>query len=160
MDIVRIALIIACLVFLQSSAVPAIHIGSARPDLVLCGVVFLALVRGSRSGTVVGLVAGFLSDLYSPPALGTQALSKSVVGYSLGLAHEGLYRERRGTQMLLVFLAALLQGGVLLVLSLIQGLPGGIVSHLGRILGGAFYTALLCPFLFAIFERVLPGHAG
>jgi rod shape-determining protein MreD len=159
MDALKIAVVLVCLVFLQSSVVPAIRIGRTTPDLVICGVVFVALGRGTRSGVVAGFTAGFLSDLYAPPALGTHALACSIVGCLLGVAHRGFYGEGKGTQLLLVLAGATLQGIILFLLAVPGGAGNWTRESPLQIPLNAAYTAVVSLLLFPIFRRAIPASS-
>lgn len=69
---------------LQSTLVPYVEIGQARPDLPLVAVVLIALSRGPAAGTVAGFLVGLAQDLTNPAFLGLNALAKCLLGHVAG----------------------------------------------------------------------------
>lgn len=68
----------------QATLAPALRIGDVAPDLPLIVVVLLALRRGPEFGCLAGFAAGLLQDATGGGLLGTQALTKAVVGFAIG----------------------------------------------------------------------------
>lgn len=70
---------------------PILKIGTTRPDFILIFLVFFAARFGRGPGILLGFFAGLVQDLSgSLSVLGTNALAKSVVGYSLGTLNGNL----------------------------------------------------------------------
>jgi len=97
-------LLFASFIFLlmQMLLAPKIAIGQIAPDFSLLLVAYLAINRGAIPGSVSGFLVGFVQDLYNPELLGLNALTKSIVGYGLGVAGS------KGEPGSVPFLAALL----------------------------------------------------
>ncbi len=85
--VLSVAVVFAALV-VQLTAVPWVPLPGATPDLVLLGVVALALRWGPGHGAAVGFGAGLALDLVPPGdgAVGQWALVLTVLGYLAGLA--------------------------------------------------------------------------
>jgi rod shape-determining protein MreD len=92
---------------LQSTLVPYIGIGGARPDLPLVAVVLIALSRGPAAGTLAGFLVGLAQDLTNPAFLGLNALAKCLLGHVAGNL-----KSRFDTATLASY-AALLAGAVM-----------------------------------------------
>jgi rod shape-determining protein MreD len=65
---------------------PALRIADVAPDIPLIIVVLLALRRGPEFGCGAGFLAGLLQDAASGGLLGVQALTKALIGFSIGAA--------------------------------------------------------------------------
>src|SRR6266576_1499227 len=70
----------------HATLAPALGIGGVTPDLPLIVVVLLALRRGPEFGCVAGFVTGLLQDAAGGGLIGVQALTKAVIGFSIGVA--------------------------------------------------------------------------
>jgi len=79
-------IIVAIFVFLLMQVVLAdrIAIGPISPDFLVLVVAFFALYRGAVQGAVFGFAIGFLADLSNPEFLGLNALTKSMLGFTVG----------------------------------------------------------------------------
>ncbi len=97
-------LLFASFIFLlmQMVLAPKIAIGQIAPDFSLLLVAYLAINRGAIPGSVAGFFVGFVQDLLNPELLGLNALTKSVVGYAMGIVGS------KGEPGVVPFLAALL----------------------------------------------------
>ena len=89
----RRLLYLALAFVLQSTWIHHLQIADMRPDLILMVVVFVALLSGHLEATILGFLAGLCQDAYSPPDLGLNALAKSIVGFGVGAAREGLLAD-------------------------------------------------------------------
>lgn len=83
--------VILCLI-LQTTLVPSIAIFGVQPDLLIIVLAFMCLKHGVMPGIYVGFFLGLVLDLYSPALLGQNALSKTVIGFFLGLFNEKVMR--------------------------------------------------------------------
>ncbi|GGL00478.1 hypothetical protein Sme01_36840 [Sphaerisporangium melleum] len=88
--------------------------GGTGPDLVLMGVMFLALTRGAAAGAGIGFAAGLVTDVLPPAAhvIGQYALVFCLVGYLVGRAAERAPGFGAVTVIAMVILAPLLVAGV------------------------------------------------
>lgn len=74
----------------QATLVPALRIGDVAPDLPLIVVVLLALRRGPEFGGLAGFAAGLLQDASGGGLIGVQALTKAIIGFTIGALGGGL----------------------------------------------------------------------
>jgi rod shape-determining protein MreD len=79
-------IILAILVFLLMQVVLAdrIAFGPISPDFMVLVVAFFALYRGAVQAAIFGFAIGFLQDLSNPELLGLNALTKSILGFTIG----------------------------------------------------------------------------
>lgn len=100
--------VLAVFLMLQVLLADKISIGRVEPDFPLLIVAYFAVFKGPVRGPVVGFLVGLIQDLFNPAFLGLNALTKTIVGYGLGIA--GSKTEPDSS----VFLFALLGGAALL----------------------------------------------
>ncbi|HET6910377.1 MAG TPA: rod shape-determining protein MreD [Mycobacteriales bacterium] len=134
---------------LQVDVVNRLRLPGGHPDLILIGVVSLALVGGPTYGTVVGFAAGFFADIL-PPAdhtIGRLALVYAVVGYAAGLLEDVEERSVVTTVALVGMgsaLAVVIFAGVGALLGDAR-INATSVSH--ALLGAVIYDVVLAPFI-------------
>ena len=107
------------LVVLQTSFVPLLDIGVARPQLVLCWVICWAVVRGRGEAISWAVFGGLLLDLVSQLPLGSHLLALLVVTFLADLGHNFL----QGSTFLFAATATII--GTLLYGALLQLVAGG-----------------------------------
>jgi len=95
----------------HATLAPALRIGDVAPDIPLIVVILLALRRGPEFGAIAGFAAGLLQDVAGGGLVGAQALTKAVLGFTLGVIGGRL----RVTQ-------PLVQVTGLVVLSIVEGI--------------------------------------
>ena len=141
--VARHLLYLALAFVLQSTWLHHLQIAEILPDLVLMVIVFVALLSGHLEATILGFLAGLCQDAYTPADLGLNALAKSLLGFGVGAAREGLLAE-----------AVQVQVGVLVVAVLVHDLvyyAGSSSNSLGEVphlmlrisLGRALYTGAI-----------------
>ncbi|MFC4531919.1 rod shape-determining protein MreD [Sphaerisporangium dianthi] len=88
--------------------------GGGGPDLILMGVVALALARGAVAGAGIGFAAGLVADILPPAAhvIGQYALVFCLVGYTVGRAAERAPGFGAVVMIFMVMLAPLLAAGI------------------------------------------------
>lgn len=151
-------ILLLLLTILQATSLNRLSILGIKPDLLLILVILLGLHHGPLSGAGYGFLAGVLLDIFSPSPLGTNALSKTVLGFFAGAAAPLLYLEAPLIQGLLLFLGMFLEGMILFILlSSFHLAPNFSYSFLYIILPASLYTSLLTPFFFYVFKRI--SHA-
>ena len=86
---------------LQTTLARLLVRGTARCDLVLVVVVYVALTMGPATGMLAGTVAGLAQDALSSGVIGIGGLAKTVVGFLAGVV---------GTQFIVARRAAAVRG--------------------------------------------------
>ncbi len=90
---------------IEGSFFSVLFIRSMVPDLLLIIVVCLAFLWGEKKGIVLGLICGFLQDLFFGPAIGFFTLAKMTAAYFSGLSSREIYKDQIVGPMMTVFLA-------------------------------------------------------
>ena len=130
---VVLPLLVVLAVVLQATVLARLPLPGAAPDLVLAVVVAAGLVEGSRTGMLLGLAAGLLTDLTGDAELGRLALVYVVVGYLAGLLQDDV----GGSPLV----PAAVTGALAAVAVLLYAGEGVLLSD-PRITGGALWRSL------------------
>jgi len=86
----RIALVIVLMLFVQSIVLVPLRIGGVHPDLVWLLPITAALIDGPETGAIVGFWSGLAFDLLLPTPLGLSALVGCLLGYATGALTESV----------------------------------------------------------------------
>jgi rod shape-determining protein MreD len=126
---------------LQATVVQFIGIAGIRPDLPLIATVLLALTRGSAVGTSGGFLIGLGQDITNPAFLGLNALTKSVLGYSLGTLRERFDAAAAASYAAILFVGTIAHDLLYLTVYTRLVLPEMMLALVTRTLPTAVYTA-------------------
>ncbi len=137
-------LILAVLVFLflQLVVVDRITIGQIAPDFLILVVAFFALHRRAVQGSIFGFVIGLLQDLSNPAFLGLNALTKAILGYTVGKAGSKTFPENSLFLFILFMLVSFGHDFVYLMIYHWPNMGGALVALFTTALPSAAYTAL------------------
>jgi len=80
-------------VLIQTAVWPGWTMGAVRPDVTLALVVGWATLRGWEEGLLLGLIAGFMTDLASAAPMGIHMFRLGTIGAISGLAMANLARS-------------------------------------------------------------------
>ena len=133
-------------IVLQTSVLDLVAIKGIKPDLVLLMVVYLGLVKGSDIGCTSGFFFGLVEDIFSGVYFGSNALTKTIIGFFCGASGKRLYTQSMLSQMLCVGIGTVVN--VILLLS-INGF-GAQWTH--QLLYESLYNMLCCPLIVWIFR--------
>lgn len=100
---VRIYLLLMLAIFLHITILDRFRIFNSKPDIVFTLVIFSGLFLGPRIGLEVGIVSGFLRDLFTVGTFGLSAVIFGIAGYLVSKIGPKVYRELKLTQFVLVF---------------------------------------------------------
>ena len=99
-------IVLAIIILLaEGSYFSFIFFRSMVPDLLLIFVVCLSFLWGEKKGVILGLICGFLQDLFFGPAIGFFTLAKMAAAYFSGLSSREIYKDQIIGPMLTVFLS-------------------------------------------------------
>ncbi len=85
MNIYLILLIMIGNIILESTIVNRFAIFSVVPNITLVLIIIIALSRGRKLGSFVGLISGLIIDILFSPAIGINGLLYFFLGYIVGL---------------------------------------------------------------------------
>jgi rod shape-determining protein MreD len=138
---------LALLAALQTSLVPRLAVGDARPQLVLVWVVCWAVVRGRGEAMSWAIVGGLLLDLLSQLPPGAHLLGLTVVAFIADLGHAVMQGSTALFAGAAVFAASLLYGIVLVLVLAATGHPLPLADTIVlKVFPGALYNlAVLVP---------------
>ncbi len=144
---------------LQTSEVLNIlRIGGAKPDIVLIIVVWLGLVKGPDTGCSSGFFFGLFEDVYSYMNLGSNALTKTIIGFFCGFSGKNLYTQSLFSHILCVTAASVVDKLILF------GINGFVPGWKNLIIYGTLYNILCCPIVVSVFRfgerRLSPRRAS
>ena len=105
-SVVRIVVVAAVALLLQTTVVLDIRVAGAAPDVMLLLPVAAGLVAGPVEGAAVGFVAGLAADLLLPTPFGLTALVGTLVGFGVGAASGDAVRYVRGLATLVALAAS------------------------------------------------------
>ncbi len=122
---------------------PTLKIGNVRPDFILVFLVFFSARFGRVPGILLGFGVGLLQDLTgSLSVLGTNALVKSVVGYTLGTLNGNLAVWTPRVINLYIY-GSLLGHALIYQLMMVQGLQIPLSIVVNNILLEAFISSIM-----------------
>ena len=104
------ALVCFSLIVLNMTVLKFISIGNITPDLLIILCVWISLEEGQFVGVFAGFLAGLMLDIISIDVIGTNALTKLIVAYSVGFFYkENESRKIIGSYvfLILVFLTSI-----------------------------------------------------
>jgi len=144
------------LLILQTTWLSFFPIQRIRPDLLLIFTLYLAFLFPPFLGGILAFFMGYLMDLFSGNTLGFYTFSRTLVFFATQFLKERFYLEGFSFQFLFAFIFSILEGGILLML--INGLKpvsfGNLYFSLfAFLLPQSFFTGLVAPFLFFLFQK-------
>ncbi len=147
----RLTLLLAVAVLLQTSVFPHLRIGGAAPDVGLVLVVAVATREGVEVGAAMGFVTGLLVDLYLQTPLGLSALAFALTGAAVGVVQAGLLRPGRWVAPLLGALGGLTGNLLFIGVGILAGQDQLRSVHALEVTGFAvLYDALIAAFVFPL----------
>lgn len=145
MYLVRWILAVFLILVSMATWIPKIEIFGIAPDFLL-GVVFLiSLQRGLHWGVWTGVAIGLLIGVERPDTLGADALALTLAAWLTARSALGVDRNSPVTQVLLLFLAAVLAETVRIFFLAGSDLGSLPLLWVRWALPGAAYTTLVLP---------------
>ena len=133
----------------QSTLMPLITVGGAKPDLVLLIVISWSLLRGTGEGVVWGFTGGLCVDLLSGGPFGASAVGMMTVGLLSGQGATNLFKGNLLLPLLLVPIGtALYYALILVVLALTGRVPSLDISLNQVIIPAAVVNLIAMPFVY------------
>jgi len=142
---------------LQTTLLSYLPIQRIRPDIVLVLVLHWGLTLPPVSGGIHALFLGYLMDLFSGNSLGLFTFTRPLLFYLARLFRGRLYLESLPSQSLFVFVFALFEAFLILILlsALNPASPGHLYPLFFRFfLPQSFLTGMITPFLFFLLQKI------
>ena len=139
---------------MQTTWLDAIRVAGVKPNLTLLLVVYFAVNEGEERAMFTGVLGGIFQDVASRMTLGHHILCLVLIGYTVGRLTTRLITDHPAVTAGLVFLAGLINGLLYTAILYVQepGLPA-VRTIAAIVVPGAFYTALVTPFVFFLLDR-------
>lgn len=93
MNILKIALIIGINFILETTILPNFKIFGTMPNLGIVIVIAIALLKGRKTGSIVGLIVGILNDVIFSRVIGVNAFLYFFIGYLVGMTESKLSKD-------------------------------------------------------------------
>jgi rod shape-determining protein MreD len=136
-------------VVLQTTVVPLMQIGNARPDLLLLVIVSTSLIFGRVAGTIIGFFSGLLWDLQTAQIFGMYTLAKLITGYVMGGFEKKVFKENMILPVVAVFIATFMHECILYISAYAMEIKAPFWLMIGQtMLPNALYNCLLAPFVY------------
>ena len=141
---------------LQTALLRFFPIQRLRPDFMLIFTLYLGFSSPPILGAILAFFMGYFVDLFSGNTFGLYTFSRPILFYGAYLFKSKFYMEGFLSQFIFVFLAAFLDGALILMfITLLSPEPllGFYPSFLLSLFPQSIVTALITPLLFALFEK-------
>lgn len=146
MKVLRVIVVIAAAIIVQTTLAVLLGPRAAGLDLVLVAVVYLALVSGPRAGLLAGAIAGLIQDAMGSGIIGIGGLGKTVVGFLAGYLGAQFIVARPMPRFVVFFAATLVDAVVVMsllwVLSMRQS-GAALLDTFERAIGHALVGVVL-----------------
>ncbi len=96
-------LVLGALFLVQTTLSNFIWIFGLKPDLPLVFALCTAVVNGEKAGAAIGLLNGFLEDIFFGRFIGANTIAKTIAAYLVGYGSHNLYKGRTIITMVLAF---------------------------------------------------------
>ncbi len=145
----------ALVAIVQTTLVPLLPTGQAKPDLFLVIVVAWGIVRGGGEATLWGLGGGLVLDLFSGVPFGVQTLGLGAMGLLADLLGTNFFRSNVLIPFVAIFLATFLYH--VLEAAAMQSLGYQVLWEpflRSIVLPAAIMNTLLMPFVYGGLRRI------
>ncbi|PWI58825.1 rod shape-determining protein MreD [Sulfoacidibacillus thermotolerans] len=130
-------------------------ISAFAPNLVVLGIVMVAILRGSRMGMIFGALIGLMQDVSFGPFLGQTAFAYALVGYLSGYFRSLVMRESLLLALLLSGVSAEVSTWIVYGVSrLFAAAPTSLHLILRESSRSALMTMIACVILYRIYRLV------
>lgn len=141
---------------LQITVFSKINIFGANINIILCLVISLSLILGSKSGSYTGLIIGLLEDMMFGNIVGVRALSYFLIGHIVG-DEKFRFKSDKNTGLLLSFIFTILNFlFISLITSVFKTDLGFIKNYLFfPLIAEAFLNSLMYLFYHFIVKKLM-----
>ena len=143
---------ITLLFVFQTTILHSFTILGVRPDTVLILSFFIGVKLGGDRGVTSAFTLGLIQDCLSSNFLGTNALSKGVVGFIFGNLRDKIIFNHYFSRVIFVLLAAFIDAAIILLISFLTiSNKAQVAIMFGKLLLSSVYSALTGPLFIKIF---------
>ncbi len=146
------------LTLLQISVFPFITFIPSTPNLLLGFTLSLGLMRGFKSGLSVGVICGFILDLFTPGAMGAYALIYGLIGFASGACNRLFYQDELKFPLFVVFTGDILYGIIMYFVFFMMRSDFGFGNYFLTIILPEAVCTLVC--MIALYPLVLKLEHG
>ena len=140
---------------IQATWFEGLQYRGAMPNLVLLLVVYFSLSDGEERGMLTGALGGLFQDVAAGSALGHHVVCHVIVGYIVGIGGHRLVTGHPAVKAGIVFISGIVHALLFASIAYIQDPARGIIAPVVRIgIPGAFYTAVVTPFVFIALDTL------
>jgi rod shape-determining protein MreD len=142
---------------LQTTLLSFLPIQRVRPDILLIFTLYLTFLLPPILGGILAMSLGYLMDLFSGSALGFYTFSRPLLFFAAYFFKERFYLEGFSSQFLFAFVFGISEGVLILILlNALQPVSlGNLYPMLFTfLLPQSFFTGLVTPILFSLFQKV------
>jgi len=142
-------------VLLQTTIVPFVQVGNARPDLLLMITVSVGLIFGRVAGASVGFFGGLVWDLLTAQIFGMHTLAKLITGYVAGSFEHKVFKDNSILPIVSIFLATFLHEVILYISAFMLEIRAPFLAMIGQTIApSAVYNCLVVPFVYFGMYRI------
>lgn len=121
MRVIVIGALLILTQILESTVFQMLRIGHIAPNFMIILIVSFALLRGSKEGTVVGIVSGLLYDSTFGLMMGPTIFAYALIGYICGKFNKNFYRENFIIPMICTFFSSLFASIINMIALVLRG---------------------------------------
>jgi rod shape-determining protein MreD len=133
----------------------------AKPDIVLCILVFSAYVNGTMTGQVSGFLSGLFTDLcFSQAPIGMSSIIRTIIGALTGIFKDSLFLGYVIMPIVLCSIATLLKALMMFVLHLFMNTIPTYSFTDSRLWIELGLNAICAPLLFLLLRNFKPMLIG
>ncbi len=148
--IVTVLLLITLFVF-QGTVFASLNFANTSPNLLIILIVSLSLMRGEKTGVILGFFAGILMDVFMGTTIGLYALIFMYLGYANGSFHRVFFPEDIKLPMIMIVVSDIFYGFlVYILLFLLRGRTDFSFYFSNVILPEAIYTIVITILLYPL----------
>ncbi len=152
---ITMAVLILLFLILQSTLCQKIAVASIKPNLLIILIVSFGLMRGRRSGMMIGFFCGLFADLFFESIIGFNAIIYMWVGYLSGYFYRIFYDDDIKTPLFLISVSDLAYGIIHYGFRFLLRGRIHFFTYLGRvILPEMFYTLILTIICYRILYQI------
>lgn len=115
-----LVLVAIILLIIDNSLMPYFEIMGSYPSLLFIFAVAYSIVNGREEGFLIGIISGFLQDIFFGNVFGINLLVNMIICFIAAIIGENIYKEKKLVPVIsMIFLYLLKIAGIYIILKLI-----------------------------------------